>query len=269
MQLYAGVYGSTANEGDEYVSKWDMVIDTTYKMFAANQCESTGLVTNWANVTESLDGTTLSATTGFSGSGTPGAEFGAEASRAVWRVALDYLLFPEEAHGAASSFLGPIARHVAEKENAGQFADLDIDSSCLVASVHADWQWNAFMFGPVFSSLVVPAEGVLADQQQAALASAGYRIKFTPIDDYYSGSWLAISTITVNGDFSKAASLLHTSPPAPTGTPTSAPTPATPPPTLSCSAAWTQCGGINWTGPTCCSGNRVCTRQNEWYSQCD
>jgi hypothetical protein len=34
------------------------------------------------------------AETGFSGSGTPGAEYGAEASRAVWRVALDFLLFP-------------------------------------------------------------------------------------------------------------------------------------------------------------------------------
>lgn len=36
----------------------------------------------------------LRAETGFSGSGTPGAEYGAEASRAVWRVALDFLLFP-------------------------------------------------------------------------------------------------------------------------------------------------------------------------------
>lgn len=36
----------------------------------------------------------LRAETGFSGSGTPGAEYGSEASRTVWRVALDFLLFP-------------------------------------------------------------------------------------------------------------------------------------------------------------------------------
>lgn len=58
-----------------------------------------------------------------------------------------------------------------------------------------------------------------------------------------------------------------TPPPTPVTQPVQ-PTPATTPPTVSCSAVWTQCGGINWTGPTCCSGNRVCTRQNEWYSQC-
>lgn len=49
------------------------------------------------------------------------------------------------------------------------------------------------------------------------------------------------------------------------------PTPAsTPPPSpaLSCGAVWTQCGGDGWTGPTCCSGNHVCTRQNAYYSQC-
>ena len=39
----------------------------------------------------------LRAETGFSGSGTPGAEYGSEASRTVWRVALDFLLFPGKA----------------------------------------------------------------------------------------------------------------------------------------------------------------------------
>jgi len=40
-----------------------------------------------------------------------GAEYGAEASRAVWRVALDYLLFPSEA-GDAVAFLDPVAAHL-------------------------------------------------------------------------------------------------------------------------------------------------------------
>lgn len=40
-----------------------------------------------------------------------GAEYGAEASRAVWRVTLDYLLFPSEA-GDAVAFLDPVAAHL-------------------------------------------------------------------------------------------------------------------------------------------------------------
>ncbi|KAF3918169.1 Alpha-N-arabinofuranosidase [Dactylellina cionopaga] len=35
----------------------------------------------------------------------------------------------------------------------------------------------------------------------------------------------------------------------------------------SCSSLWGQCGGINWTGPTCCSSG-TCTYSNAYYSQC-
>ncbi|KAK3899158.1 acetylxylan esterase, partial [Staphylotrichum tortipilum] len=35
----------------------------------------------------------------------------------------------------------------------------------------------------------------------------------------------------------------------------------------SCSAMWGQCGGLGWTGPTCCSSG-TCKFQNNWYSQC-
>jgi len=34
-----------------------------------------------------------------------------------------------------------------------------------------------------------------------------------------------------------------------------------------CAAMWGQCGGIGWTGPTCCSSG-TCTVSNQWYSQC-
>ncbi|KAG8942839.1 hypothetical protein FRC04_003470 [Tulasnella sp. 424] len=33
-------------------------------------------------------------------------------------------------------------------------------------------------------------------------------------------------------------------------------------------ACYEQCGGINWTGSTTCTGGCVCTYQNDWYSQC-
>ncbi|TFK72240.1 carbohydrate-binding module family 1 [Pluteus cervinus] len=34
------------------------------------------------------------------------------------------------------------------------------------------------------------------------------------------------------------------------------------------SPVWGQCGGLGWTGPTTCVSGSVCTRSNDWYSQC-
>ncbi|KAH8107924.1 hypothetical protein BXZ70DRAFT_22256 [Cristinia sonorae] len=34
------------------------------------------------------------------------------------------------------------------------------------------------------------------------------------------------------------------------------------------SAVWAQCGGIGWTGTTACVSGSVCTKQNDYYSQC-
>lgn len=42
------------------------------------------------------------------------------------------------------------------------------------------------------------------------------------------------------------------------------------PPPAGCSAVWDQCGGRDWTGPTCCADGSSCetTDGNEYYSQC-
>lgn len=31
---------------------------------------------------------------------------------------------------------------------------------------------------------------------------------------------------------------------------------------------WGQCGGIGWTGPTNCPAGTICTKANDYYSQC-
>jgi len=36
----------------------------------------------------------------------------------------------------------------------------------------------------------------------------------------------------------------------------------------SCSIHYAQCGGIGWTGPTCCVTGYTCTYSNAYYSQC-
>ncbi|KAJ3209404.1 hypothetical protein HDU83_008193 [Entophlyctis luteolus] len=50
-------------------------------------------------------------------------------------------------------------------------------------------------------------------------------------------------------------------------TATSAKTSATTAASGSCSALYGQCGGSNWTGPTCCVSS-TCKYSNAWYSQC-
>lgn len=91
---------------------WDMLIDTSYKFLSIAQCPSgygSGLVPNWALVQESADGSILEARSGsFSGSGTPQYEFGAEASRTMWRVAFDAVAYPYEAANQAIPFLEPL-----------------------------------------------------------------------------------------------------------------------------------------------------------------
>jgi len=58
--------------------------------------------------------------------------------------------------------------------------------------------------------------------------------------------------------------------PAPGPAPRPAPVPAPPSGTDgTCSAAFGQCGGKNWNGPTCCQSGCQCRHEGEWYSQCE
>ncbi len=70
---------------------WTTLLRTTYQLAAAAQCPATGLVPNW--YVPNANDPSVPGTTGCSGSGTPAAQFGAEASRLVWRMAADYVLY--------------------------------------------------------------------------------------------------------------------------------------------------------------------------------
>jgi hypothetical protein len=56
---------------------------------------------------------------------------------------------------------------------------------------------------------------------------------------------------------------------APKTTPSSSQTPRTPAPTYEkCQTIWQQCGGMTYTGSTCCLPGNKCVYVNDWYSQC-
>merc|ERR1712152_75826 len=83
---------------------WNLLIDTSYKFLETTQCPDTGLVPNWALVKEVNSQTLAKQEGSFSGSGTPQYEFGAEASRTIWRVAIDAILYSDEASAQSSTF---------------------------------------------------------------------------------------------------------------------------------------------------------------------
>ena len=58
-----------------------------------------------------------------------------------------------------------VARQLVLKRNASHpsgFGELDTPRrtatgvACHVSSIHRDWQWNAFMFGPLSAALLLP-----------------------------------------------------------------------------------------------------------------
>lgn len=187
-----------ASRGDSTLN-WDLLLKTTYQLASASQCPTNGLVPNWYVPNKASPGTT--GTTSCSGSGTPSAEFGAEASRLIWRMAADYVLYgtPE-----SSAFSSITASKLAAKSQGGTRWS-NLDTGCLVKSIFSDWSNNAFIYAPLFTSLLVPA-GVAG--QQDILNRAATKIAQVSINDYYAGSWIAIATISINGDLRLAASAL-------------------------------------------------------------
>jgi hypothetical protein len=112
-----------------------------------------------------------------------------------------------------------VARQLVLKRNASHpsgFGELDTPRrtasgvGCHVSSIHRDWQWNAFMFGPLSAALLLPLPPAdpHAPGQRATMHALAQRVAAAPIVDYYNGAWLALSSATLNGDLGRACPLL-------------------------------------------------------------
>jgi len=196
-------------EGASYVSKWNTVIDTSYKVLLADQCDNTGLTTNWYVPNQGNPAAVGS--TGCGGSGTPSDQYGAEAARGSWRVALDWIWYGDEDTVRPAAYLTPLAQHVSSRYTSGNNFN-NLSPGCLVGSVFGDWLNNAFIYGPTFSALTFPSGA--ANQQAALNAAAGRLAAAGSINDYYGGSWVAISVATINGDLASLKALVRSGAPA-------------------------------------------------------
>jgi len=199
-------------DGADYYTKWNQVIDTTYAVLNSAQCPLTGLIPNWY-VPKSDP--SLLGTTSCSGSGTPSAEYGSEASRTVWRVALDYIWTGDS---RSKAFLDRLIPHVADKFS----KNADLSTGCLVNSIHSGWLNEAFMYGPTLTALVKPHASVA--NQQTLVTNACTKLSANAVTNYYSGSWTVLSLMILNGDIARISSIV-TGAAAPVAAPVAAPKP--------------------------------------------
>lgn len=231
---------------------WNMVIDTSYKFLETTQCEDTGLVPNWALVTE-VNGNVLEKRQGsFSGSGTPQYEFGAEASRTMWRVAFDAAAYPQESSDQSASFLNPLLINMVDNfnpspSNGWEYFGDDSLQACnpIVSNVFSSWQWNQFISAPVYSTLVSEMDNIYfagkSFTQQDMVDAACGRVSETAGLSYYALSWQIIAQMTLNGEVSKAGKLFNGD-----VVPTTAPTSATGETEFCCTWDFFHCGVDNW-----------------------
>ncbi|KAI8607277.1 hypothetical protein BC830DRAFT_169642, partial [Chytriomyces sp. MP71] len=77
----------------------------------------------------------------------------------------------------------------------------------------------------------------------------------------------ALCGYMVPASFATTTSTQKTVPPSPPPTTTNASPVASSTGSSNCSSKWGQCGGIGWTGPTCCLASS-CTLNSPYYSQC-
>jgi len=218
MIAYDEVAGSDGAEGDGFAALWNEAVHSSYLYLKDNQCASTGLTTNWFRTGDKLgEG---GGDFGCSGSGTKAKVFGNEAARGVWRVALDALWYSEDAAGPDLSAFGPaeylerVTKLVANNrltevpwwEGKLAWNPTLAETVCQVVPP-VNWNDEIQLFSPVVTALVRQSKQV--EQQQKIIDAAGFTLKCFPINHYYSGSWLAISTAMLNGDFGKAGNLIR------------------------------------------------------------
>jgi len=267
MLAHEAAHGTSLTEARELAPQWEALVETSYTILEDATCDATGLQPNWWVPAQSPLPT--AGTAGCSGSGTPAGEFGSEAARTGWRVAIDWLLYADPRAAVLSRSMAAHASDKLRHYGVGgcwSLSDcpaLQLDVGCHVASIHGDWIHNSFMLGPVATSLTVPpASDVSRAVQQSALDAAATLLGTQAISDYYSGSWVTIATVTLSGTLaSLRPTLAALAGPAPPGPPAPLPSPTPPPPATtapppattppaSCVAVWGECSGV----AGCCAG---------------
>jgi hypothetical protein len=189
---------------------WKKLIDTSHAVLRAAQCSNDGaMVPNWMTV--GVNGGQVVHTGGsFSGSGTPQYQYGAEAARSTFRVALDAAFYPEKS-SEWSPYLSSFNYRLDEGFNNGSFAS-NTFPSCKTPGTNTkidmfgDWRNNAFIYGPTYSSLIASSSDIT--NREAMVDAAGQKLGQSLPDSYYPRSWAMIGNLMLNGAMESAGNTL-------------------------------------------------------------
>merc|ERR1711982_228208 len=192
-------------------SEWKKLIDTSHEVLRAVQCSDDGaLVPNWATI--GVSGGKIKHTgDSFSGSGTPQYEYGAEAARTTFRVALDAALYPEKSN-EWSRYLSPFNwRLDGGYQNNGSFSSSTFGSckgpnTNQNINIFGDWLNNAFVSGPTFTALIAASSDI--GNAEAMIDSAGAKMAQSLPGSYYPRSWAMIANLMLNGAMESAGKTL-------------------------------------------------------------
>jgi hypothetical protein len=230
MKDYQKSFPNNQRVGYNAISQeeWKMLIDTSHEVLRAVQCSNDGaLVPNWATIGVSDDDGKIIHTGGsFSGSGTAQYEYGAEAARTTFRVALDAALYPEMSNEWSeylSSFIWQLDDGFQNNNNnnndgSGSFKS-NTFTSCRGPNTNQDinmfddWLNNAFITGPTYSTLIAAATLSSSSSSnimnaEAMIDAAGTKMAEPLPSSYYPRSWAMIANLMLNGAMESAGNTL-------------------------------------------------------------
>ncbi|KAL3899989.1 MAG: hypothetical protein SGPRY_012543, partial [Prymnesium sp.] len=125
MSTFAPTWGTHGDEGRLLAPRWASLIHTSFHIVSDSQCRASGLIPNWFVPSQSPLPT--AGTAGCSGSGTPAAQFGSEASRSAWRMGVAWLWYADE---RAANICQRLARHAAGALASYKLGSCDHADSC-------------------------------------------------------------------------------------------------------------------------------------------
>jgi len=213
MKQYQKKFPNNLRKGYSAVSQsnWKKLIDTSHDVLRAVQCSNDGaLVPNWATI--GVDGNGQIKHTGgsFSGSGTPQYEYGAEAARSTFRVALDAAFFPEKS-SEWSPYLSSFNWRLDGGYRNGSFSSSTFNSckgphTNQSINMFGDWLNNSFISGPTFSALIAASTDI--GNAEAMIDAAGKKMAQPLPGSYYPRSWAMITNLMLNGAMESAGNTL-------------------------------------------------------------
>jgi hypothetical protein len=210
MKDYQNSFPGNQRVGYNAISQadWKKLIDTSHEVVRAVQCSNDGaLVPNWATIGE-RSGKIIHTGGGFSGSGTAQYEYGAEAARTTYRVALDAALYPEMSNEWSEYLIPFISQLDGEFQN-GSFRS-NTFPSCRGPNTNqdirmfGDWLNNEFIAGPTFSSLIAAS----SNNAEAMIDAAGKKMGEPLPGGYFHRSWAMIANLMLNGAMESAGNTL-------------------------------------------------------------